>query len=659
MPKKFTYLLVLFMGFSLVVRAQVDSTATDSVTADTTGLLVNPAADTTRADSVASDSVKKVFNVVPWKYHRSLGSELISSDSTLRWQIWPDWTYKKNRDPGVISYRLGTIERNNAYMIDAQEPRYQRLNWEGINLNDPVSGTLYWNLVPMHKINSFYGEDNGLFYDSNFYLRQYYLNRPLTKLNYDESKFDYRHLEFMVSQNFTQRTNVELSYWDRRAGGEYSNANVSGRQIYGRIFHQLDHSQSLKLKFLSNKYTAGEPFGYVIADPENFAFDRFRTSANESRAESVVNASNISLSYYRRSRDTTKVTDDFHASLFYNNRSRGIEYSADSTYYEVQSFGGSTRKWLELKPLSLEAGGSYEVFKNKDGIISNVEMNNWSLLRTDGEAVFKPLSFLELNGEAAYGYRSDGFDSYRFKAGAVLYAGDFMTMEAKASRGTIMPTPQQLYWNSTEFQGDESLVNEEVEEVMGRLSLRPFDTFELGIKGQVKELKNSIMVGADSSFFNTPDYRSLSVTPFFNFGNSFLELSGSATYQQFENGTSQPFLNEKERIWLKGSLYLKGYLFDRATYVKAGFAGMMSPYRYQAADYNPVLDTWQPLSDDPLLPAYNRLDFDLSARVRTILILLRWENILDDVTQRGYFETAGYPMGQRRFIFGIRTFFRN
>jgi len=149
------------------------------------------------------------------------------------------------------------------------------------------------------------------------------------------------------------------------------------------------------------------------------------------------------------------------------------------------------------------------------------------------------------------------------------------------------------------------------------------------------------------------------VTPFFNFGNSFLELSGSATYQQFENGTSQPFLNEKERIWLKGSLYLKGYLFDRATYVKAGFAGMMSPYRYQAADYNPVLDIWQPLSDDPLLPAYNRLDFDLSARVRTILILLRWENILDDVTQRGYFETAGYPMGQRRFIFGIRTFFRN
>ncbi len=659
MPEKFTYLLVLFLGLSLAAEAQIDSTAFDSVGIDTAGLDITAAVDTVRADSVASDSLKKVFKVVPWKYHRPLGSELASSDSTLRWQIWPDWTYKRNRDPGVISYRLGTIERNNAYMINAQEPRYQRLSWEGMNLNDPVSGTLYWNLIPIHKINSFYSEDNGLFYDSNFYLRQYYLNRPLTKLNYEESKFDYRSLEFMASQNFSQKTNVELSYWDRRAGGEYSNSNVSGRQIYARIFHQPDHRQSFKLAFLSNKYTAGEPFGYLIPEPQNFAFDRFRTSAVESRAESVVNASNISLSYYRRGTDTTRVADNFHAGVFYNSRSRELEYSADSTYYKIQSFGGSTRKWLELKPFSLEAGLSYELFENKEGIISNLDLNNWSLLRADGELVFKPVPFLELNGEMAYGHRSDGFDSYRLQTGAAIYAGNVMTLEAKASKGTIMPTPQQLYWSSIEFRGDAGLVNEEVQEVMGRISFRPFDTFEIGVKGQVKELKNSIMVGTDSSFFNTPDYRSLSASPYFNYENSFLELSGSATYQQFENRSSQAFLDENERVWLKGSLYLKGYLFDRATYVKAGFAGMMSPYRYQAAEYNPVLDFWQPLSDDLLLPSYNRLDFDLSARVRTIMILLRWENILDEVTQRGYFETAGYPMSQRRFIFGIRTFFRN
>jgi hypothetical protein len=167
------------------------------------------------------------------------------------------------------------------------------------------------------------------------------------------------------------------------------------------------------------------------------------------------------------------------------------------------------------------------------------------------------------------------------------------------------------------------------------------------------------MVGTDSSFANRPDYQSLSVTPYLSFKNRLLELKGSATYNRFENETGSTLLDENERVWLKGSAYIKGYLFDRATYVKAGVAGMLAPYRYRAASYNPVLDYWQPLSNDQLLPTFNRLDLDISARVRSIMILLRWENILDDVNQLGYFETAGYPMTQRRFIFGLRTFFRN
>ena len=654
---RITYFLIFFMGISLMCRAQVDTTGVQSIPRDTTGVAVQ--ADTTSADSVAADTLKELFKVIPWKYHKPVDSEMVSSDSTLRWQIWPNWTYKTNREPGVISYRLGTIERTNAFQINAQEPRYQRLKWEHINLNDPVSGTVNWDVIPFHKINSFYSEDNGLFYDSNFYLKQYYLNKPLTKLNYDESKYDYRSLEFVLSQNFSQKTNVEISYWDRRGGGEFSNSNVAGNQIYARIFHQLDHRQALKLNFLNNKYTIGEPFGYNIPDLENFAFNRFTATANEPGAESEIKASTIFLNYYRRNADTTRVTDNLHAGLFYNRRSRGIEYSSDSTFYKVQSFGANARKWLDLKPIIVEGGVSYEYFTNKDQNISNIETDSWSLLKADGEAVFKPLSFFELMGGAAYQKRSDGFDAHRVNVGARLEAGRFLTLEAKASMGTIMPTPQQLYWSSADFQGNTSLINEEITEAHGRISLKPFRTLELGVKGQIKEIENGIMVGPDSSFANMPAYQSLSATPFINFNNRLLELSASATYHRFDNETGSALLDENERVWLKGSAYIKGYLFDRATYVKAGFAGMMSPYRYRAADYNPVLDYWQPLSNDQLLPAFNRLDLDISARVRSIMVLLRWENILDDVSQLGYFETANYPMTQRRFIFGIRTFFRN
>lgn len=640
-----------------MASAQIDTSAVDSITVDTTNM-VQPS-DSTIADSAASDSLKPLFKVVPWEYHASLNTNIVSSDSTLRWEIWPNWTYKTNRDPGVVSYRLGTTQRSNAFLINAQEPRYQRLYWEDVSLNDPVSGTVHWDLIPQHKIKSFYGEDEGLFYDSKYFLKQYYLNKPLTQLNYEESKFDYRSLEFAVSQNFSQRTNAEISYWDRRDGGEYSNSAVAGSQIFARIFHQLDHRQAVKLNFLNNKYTIGEPFGYVIPNLNAFAFDRFSATANEQRAESEIKATTLSLNYYRRGEDTTRVTDDFHAGIYVNNRSRSLEYSRDSTFYQVRSYGVNARKWIDLGPFKLEGGLSWEFSNSKDRQRATMIRDTWRLYTADAKAVFSPFKILDLNGGLAYKRRSDGFDAYRYSAGGNIEFNNYLQVSAEASMGTVMPTLQQLYWRSIEYSGDESLVPEDVSEVHADVSSKPFETLEVGIKGQLKEITNGIMVGPDSTFANMPAYQSVSVTPYLNFNNHLFEFSTSATYHQFTNETGSALLDENERLWLKGSAFVKGYLFNRATYVKAGLAGMLAPFSYRAAHYNPVLDFWQPLSNDQLLPSFNRLDVDISARVRDIIVLLRWENVLDEVNQPGYFETAGYPMTGRRFIFGIRVFFRN
>lgn len=653
---RYTYLaLFCIAATATVVRAQVDTTDTDSIGVDTTAIALP-------ADSVLADSVKEVFKVVPWKYHAPLRSQLVSSDSTLRWQIWPNWTYKKNRDPGVITYRLGTIERTNAFLIDAHEPRYQRLMWEDISQNDPVSGTVNWDFIPHHKIDYFYAEEEGLYYDSNYFLRQYYLNKPLSQLNYNESKFNTRSLEFVVSQNFSQKTNAEISYWDRRDGGEYNNSSVSGPQIFARVFHQLDHRQALKLSFLNNNYTIGEPFGYVIPDLNNFAFDRFQTAAEESGAQSKIGATTLSLSYYRR-KDTTRTADNLHAGLFFNSRNRSLSYSADDTYYRVQSAGVNGRKWLGLGPLQLEGALSYEFFLNKDRGRSNVNTGNWGLFKAHTEAVLTPIKPVAINGSLRFQNRSDGYDEYTVQLGLGLNSGSRLYFNAGAAVGTIMPTLQQLYWNSVEFSGNAGLVNEEVREAHAELSLKPFETLKVGVRGQIKDIQKAIMLGSDSTFTNISPYNSVSVTPYIELNSTRFELAGSATYHQyaqFLESSSQPLpLDGNKRVWLKGSAYVKGYLFDRATYIKAGLAGMMSPFSYQAGHYNPVLDFWQPLSNDQFLPAFHRLDVDISARVRTIMILLRWENVLDDVTQLGYFETAGYPMTQRRFIFGIRALFRN
>lgn len=659
--QRYTYLTLFLLVFAVGAVAQVDSTRIDSVVIDSTLLKPVTISQPQQARQKQEEEKKPLFKVVPWEFHAPLGAETAATDSTLRWQLWPDWTYRLNREPGVITYRLGTAIRNNGVLRYAHEPRYQQLQWEGISLNDPVTGRLNWSLIPQHKMADVYSQDLGTEYRTTYYTRQYYLNKPLSRLIYSESKFSFRNLEFEVSHNLSQRTNVELSYWDRRAGGEYSNSSVTGRQIYAKISHHLDKQRYLKLNYINNNYDLGQPFGYLMQDMRLFNFNRFNATSNQNSASSQETSSMLALQYYQRKPDSTVSTDNFRAGLFYRGNERLLSYRPDTTQYKIWSAGINAIKWWELGGLSLQASANYKQYFNALDDSSNVRLSNWSLLDAEGRVEVDYTPIIQLYGGGSITYRSDGFQGYRLNASADFSLGGF-TLSPGISSGSVIPTPEQLYWNSIEYSGNESLNNEKIQEARAELSYHFTEDTELGIRAQHKDITDGIMV-IDSSFTNVTNYASQSATAFFEWNLTHFEFDGSATVHRYTDSFTDPTgsipMSPDKRLWLKGSAYWKGYLFDRATYIKAGLSGMMAPFRYQADHYNPVLDYWQPVSNDQFLPVFNRLDVDISARVRSIMFILRWENVLDDVNQLGYFESAQYPMSKRRFIFGVRALFRN
>jgi hypothetical protein len=651
-------LLLVFCNTS--AWAQVDTAGVDTVVIDST--VVRPVSILPSRGITGSQSQpeKKLFKVVPWEFHAPLGADLIETDSTMRWQGWPDWSYKLNLEPGVISYRLGTSIRSNAVQQFAHAPAQQQLYWEDILLNDPVSGTLHWSEIPQHKIGSFYSQDLGTKYRSTYYLRQYYLNKPLTRLIYSESSYSKRDLEFEVSHNLSQRTNIELSYWDRRTGGEYPNSTITGRQIYAKISHHLSKNQYLKLNYINNNYNIGQPFGYSITDLRTFNFDRYRVSASEPSANSRERTSLLALHFYKRSKDSTQAIDNFHAGLYYRGNERIGHFNSDSTQYKLRTLGVSAKKWWTTGGVSLDGTTSYEYFFNQ---VKNegFPRSTWSLLKTEGRVLFDFTSIIDLEGAGAFHLRSDGFQSYRLNATSDISIGGF-TLSPGVTVGSTMPTLQELYWDSEGYSGNPDLFNEKVREAHASITFSFTSEAKIGIRAQHKDITDGIMF-VGSTFSNVGSYASQSATAFLEWDVTHFEFNGSATLHRFTDSYSKPSglipMSPRKKVWLKGGAYWKGYLFGRATYVKAGLSGMMSPFRYQADHYNPVLDTWQSASDDQLLPVFNRLDVDISARLRWIMFSLRWENVLDDVNQLGYFETAQYPMAGRRFIFGVRAFFRN
>ncbi|WP_138429574.1 putative porin [Fodinibius saliphilus] len=661
---RFTYCtLFIFAAFYSAATAQVDTLATevvgiDSVIADSSLL------QTVSIDEFSDSSSSKsgsAFTVQPWEFRAPLGAEVSATDSTLRWQIWPDWTYKLNRDPGVISYRMGTSMRSNAVQYNAHEPRHQQLYWEGVLLNDPVSGALHWSLIPQHKIGTVYQQDLGTQNRQTYFLRQNYLSKPLSRLIYSESKFSKRDLEFEVSHNLSRRMNIELSYWDRRAGGEYPNSEITGRQIFGKVSYHLSRNQYLKLNYINNNYDIGRPFGYGIPDLRLYNFDRFRATANQNSGNSQRTSSLLALNYYKRKSDSLVTKDNFRAGINYRGNERSLTQNSDTTSYKVSSVGATAKKWWSVGDITIETSAEGKQFFNKTAADGSLPTSNWALLNGEGRISLDFTPIIDFTGGAAVKLRSDGFQSYRLNVSSDLHLGGF-TLTSGASSGTLMPTQQQLYWNSTRYKGNSELSNENIQEVRGTLSYHFNPETEIGLRGQYKDITDGIMA-TDSSFTNVNGYSSQSATFFFNWDLTHFEFKGSATVHRFADSYLKPDnqipMNPSERIWLKGSAYWKGYLFDRATYVKAGVSGMLAPFQYQADHYNPELDTWQPVSQDQLLPVYNRMDVDITARVRSIIFLLRWQNVLDDVSQLGYFETAQYPMSQRRFIFGVRALFRN
>ncbi|HCD52785.1 MAG TPA: hypothetical protein DEQ34_10080, partial [Balneolaceae bacterium] len=156
----------------------------------------------------------------------------------------------------------------------------------------------------------------------------------------------------------------------------------------------------------------------------------------------------------------------------------------------------------------------------------------------------------------------------------------------------------------------------------------------------------------------------LSGTVYGRFESNHLEIESSATVYALNSETPTSVLaatNEPDlKVWIRNDAFWKGYAFNRATYIKMGVRTLLAPFPYSSAYFNNELQFWQSnTASESELFAFFRMDAEVSARVRRIMVVIRWENTLEGLGQLGYFETATYPMPGRRLVVGIRAKFLN
>jgi len=594
-----------------------------------------------------------------WTYRVPQGFEVGETDSTMRWTKLLNLFDRFHQEKGAITYRTGTVGRMDGVELHAFETHHLNLEMEGLNLNDPLTGSVYWNRLPIHKISEFSEADYGSSYRSQTRLRDHYLVQPRTYLNFDESKFNHRSLEFSYTQNLSKTTNLELSFWDRRDGGGYNRQEVNGRQIVARVYHQLNDRWLLKGAIINNDLDRQEPFGYSITDPLFFAFNRFIETPLQPGATSNQASNDMYLQAHHRKSTESDVSTKF--GLHYQSSKWDLTYNADTLATDFQRIELFARQHAGFGSTQLSATGRAFLLNEREEL--NLAETSWMGGEVEGNFSQNFTRRARIDGNAKLTTWDDGRTSNELSGRFQFEPFTRTRLSVFGGRLSRAPDIQAVYWQSNLYQGDADLANEE-SMFAGAMAEIPLSrSFQTGVRGDLRETENAIFIDNEGRFTTIDPYTMVSATAWLSLDSRIFEGEISGTYKTFSSNSTNP-VNETldlsgERIWLKGSIYWKNYLFDQATFVKAGFSGIFSPNAFRTAELITPLNRWQHGTNEFVNPSYYRLDFDLSARVRWFMVLIKWENILDRVEQLGYFESTGYPMPERRFRFGLRVLFTN
>jgi len=654
-----TLFAFLFMGLSVAVQDTVPPIM--DVDPDTINGVIDPGALQEEMEEAETDTI---IPVSIWEYLPSTGYEVNETDSTLRWVNMLNMTDRFAKRPGGISYRTGILSRVDGTDFHTFENRHFRAEMNDLNINDPLTGGINWYRVPVHKIKVLEESDFGAIHRTRIRLRDHYLTQPRTYLNFDESSENYRSLEFVATHNVSQKTNLEISFWDRRDGIGYQRSEIEGRQIFLQGYRQLSDTWLLRGGYINNRAEQQQSFGYQVTDPDFFAFNPFTETPLQNNAGSKEKTKDVFLHLHHRGDKDSPIRSSF--GFNYQTDERTIQYTAEG---DIDSIGTKFRNYelygnQRLHAGNLEAELTARTFLLHETLGNQLTEDFWAGGELNTDLLLQLNRNLFLSGNARTMVRNDGRRSTEASARADLILFDRWVLSGFAGYGDLAPDLQALYWESNEFSGNPNLNNEENLTIGAQSVIGFLRYFNFGVRADARDVNNGIFLDPQGTFTNIDNYRQLSGTGWLGLESSLFEGQISATYKTFETGQSLNqvnvnMANSPERLWLKGNFYLKNYFFDRATFVKMGVNGIFSPQYYRTAEYITPLNRWQHGGDQALNPPFNRLDFEVSARIRWFMMLLKWENLLDGVTQRGYFETMGYPMPERRFIFSIRVLFTN
>lgn len=625
--------------------------------------------------------ISKIDDVIIWPEWREESATQILTDSLLRWTPLRsiDWILKNRA--GVRLYSTGTLERQTAIYALTSEPRHMRLSSEGLDLRDPITGQIDFQRLSPRKIRSLTQNQYAAGVEWKASYREHYLNEPRLYLYFDENGSNIRDLELLYTHNFLKNLNVELGYHDLRDGLNFYGMNVISGLIHARTYWQISPHFRIKAGLNTRKREMEESFGYTNESLFSFSFNPLLVRPlrrEEGRINSFDGFIRLEKEVMRSTKSHTEEGENLfiqpssHISLgiYFQSSDMRLETVTDSLnagfdrfelHAEYQSQGRKVSGGVGLRNRLEQALG-----KSLNGLTSDgLEWTNepvWSSL-VEGNLSYDLVDNLTFYSRFSGQIRSDERQSADFLLGANWTLWNRLNLDFFGGISRLLPDWQSLYWTSAGYSGNPNLLAEESKVAGFRMQREFFGWLYANSHLEIRRSLNSPYTDQSGLFVTAGPIETFAAMISLRGDRPTIEGGIHAWFKQTLNVDQDDYslwLNAMgSQTMIQAELFLKGPIYKQAAYTKAGLIARFVPSNERGPAFNPLLNRWQLGTDSRILPAYGVVDLHVSTRLRWMMIYLQLENALNGLGQIGYFETPGYPMSGRRFIFGIHVLFKN
>ncbi|HZY09681.1 MAG TPA: TonB-dependent receptor [Bacteroidota bacterium] len=593
-----------------------------------------------------------------------LPEEQVITDSMINFSNYKFGGDLLNSVPGIFIFDLGSFGQSLGVTSMGLDARSIGFLSDGISLNDPLTGIFNLNLYPTEHIERIevvrgtraflYGlNSTGSVF--NLISKSKKAIRPYSKIRYSESAYDYGTFDGMFSQDVVRGMNMMIGIQHPTYGGRFPNSEYDAWSVRVKLRYNVSDDVNVFATELYNQTQLGLNGGIDPSTPPSLRFEPLRATLRNTDAYEKVTRHDIqvggALKLFPDSTSITKLTL-FHSTNLREYRDEENRISANKLFvtqdHWSQWYGIYLSQQLNSESYRLEVSTDVQ----SRGVIASPTINQHIETATNFRGALDILLSDQIHSS-----HYARFDRYMNNS-PLSYGSDltitpmaWLTIFGGYSTSYRFPTLQEIYWRDSIVNGGNfsperhHLFEAGVRMGDGGSSFLELILFNRTIIDYIGILQTNQQYPFPTLRFDQqPKHtlRGLSTRASLRFGDFFSE--GRVQYLESPDNTV-PSVFPK---WSADvGVYYWAKLFTNHLNLKLGVQSKLLS-SYIGAEFNPQASMYLPNSSS-VPNSVGTLDLIILAHIGSAYIHFIWDNILD----RQYFITPGYPMTDRALRFGL------